>query len=243
MSARAETCSGPIQMWWYSGKNLHLWTPAQAAYKFGRIVSCCSYNPIFLSNKQNQVRIYEIEKLFLQLLLPQYDFLKRINKIRSWCMRWKSLTWSCYSHVAIFAGKKVKLDHEVRQKRYTCSCAPTMRFLQVKKRNQVRMYELEKSHLQLLLLRQYFSSEKAKSAEPAKSDTEPAKCNNTGPGKCDDTRPANATISDWEKAMIWNQQNLLPMQQMHNTGPGKSNNTRPVNAMTQGKEKATIRGQ
>lgn len=113
MSARAETCSGPIQMWWYSGKNLHLWTPAQAAYKFGRIVSCCSYNTIFLSNKQNQVRMYEIGKLLLQLLLPQYDFLKRKNKIRSGCIRWKRSTCSYCSHNMNFLSKKAKSGKNV----------------------------------------------------------------------------------------------------------------------------------
>ncbi len=38
MSALAETCSGPIQIWWYSGKCRHLRRPPQGLYKFGSTV-------------------------------------------------------------------------------------------------------------------------------------------------------------------------------------------------------------
>ncbi len=39
MSALAETCSGPIKIWWHSGKCRHLQRPAQALYKFGSTVA------------------------------------------------------------------------------------------------------------------------------------------------------------------------------------------------------------
>ncbi len=38
MSALAETCSDPIQIWWHSGKCRHLRRPAQVSFKFGSIV-------------------------------------------------------------------------------------------------------------------------------------------------------------------------------------------------------------
>ncbi len=39
MSALAETCSGPIQIWWHSGRCLHSRRSAQAPNKFGSKVA------------------------------------------------------------------------------------------------------------------------------------------------------------------------------------------------------------
>lgn len=133
------------------------------------------------AKKRKHVRINEMEKPHLQLLLQQLDFLKQKTETRSGGIRWKSLTCSYCSHDKILLSEKAKSCQDMRRKIYTCSCssydtvfvskkgkssqevwdrkappaatAPTIQFSQEKKQNQVRMYVMKRPHLQLLLLR------------------------------------------------------------------------------------------
>ena len=101
--------------------------------------------------------MYEMEKPHLQLLLPRYDFLGRKSEIRSGCIRWKSLTCSYYSHNTMFPrksptcsdcshdtillSKKTKSGQDVQdEKAPPAAASSTLQFLQVKKRNQVKMW-------------------------------------------------------------------------------------------------------
>lgn len=83
--------------------------------------TCCSCFHVTVSTreKSNQVRLYEIRKPQLQLLLPRYDFYERESEIRS-RYELKKPTCSCFSHVTIFTSGKAKSGLNMIWKRPNC---------------------------------------------------------------------------------------------------------------------------
>lgn len=77
--------------------------------------------------------MYEMEKPYLELLLPQYDF----------------------------SSEKAKADQDVWDREaHSATTAPTIQASEAKKQNQVKMYEMEMPYLQLLRPRYNFDKQK-----------------------------------------------------------------------------------